>query len=922
MSFFSIIETLLIGPLKLVFEIIFECANRFVGHPGLAIVFLSLIMNILVLPLYRRADIMQEETRDREAKLADGVSHIKKTFSGDERMMILQTYYRQNHYKPTDALNGSVSLLLEIPFFIAAYQFLSHLEILQGVSFGPIRDLGAPDGLLVIGGFAVNLLPILMTLINICSGALYLKGFPMKTKVQLYAMAVFFLVFLYASPACLVFYWTLNNVFSLVKNIFYKLKDPQKVLRILCAVIGGALFLFGAVFYAGSVKRKVFLAAIGLLLMLPMALSLQKRKKPAGKEPEPQPDRTLFLLGTVFLTVLIGLLIPSVFIAASPQEYVDITYFHNPLWYIVRSFCLSIGVFLIWMRVFYWIASKKGKVYFERFVWVFCAVAVINYMFFGTNLGVISSVLQYENGMTFSFEQQAVNLFVLAGAAFLCYQLAVRFKRAVTLVLAASMVALIGMSALNLHTIRRSVSEISAESQAEAPSFQLSRTGKNVVVIMLDRAMGEYIPYIFGEKPELKEQFSGFTYYANTISFGGYTNFGIPALMGGYEYTPVELNKRKSEPLVAKHDEALKVMPTLFSQNGYRVTVCDPTYAGYRWIPDLSIYADNPDIRTFITGKWFGNKEQKQQVIENNDRNFFCFGMMKSLPVFLQPEIYDNGQYHRIISSSEEETLYSTQVRKGVSVSDGLSESFMNAYGVLENMSTMTQVTEEPENTFLFLSNDATHEPMLLQEPEYTPAAHVDNTAYDEANASRFLRDGERLKVENDEQMIHYHANMAALLKLGEWFDSLKEQGVYDNTRIILTADHGRFLAQSDQLIMAPGDHQKDVEFYYPLLMVKDFDSDGFVTSEAFMTNADVPALATEGLISHPVNPFTGKEINSSEKTAHDQFVILSDQWGVSTNNGNTYQPAKWASVKDDLRKKENWTFYDKLTVLDRHEAP
>ena len=141
MSLITILETIFIGPLKLCFEIIFSLANRIIGHPGLSIIVLSLIMNILVLPLYKRADAMQEESRDIEAKLSKGVSHIKKTFSGDERMMILQTYYRQNNYQPTDALNGSVSLLLEIPFFMAAYQFLSHLDILNGVSLGPIQDL-------------------------------------------------------------------------------------------------------------------------------------------------------------------------------------------------------------------------------------------------------------------------------------------------------------------------------------------------------------------------------------------------------------------------------------------------------------------------------------------------------------------------------------------------------------------------------------------------------------------------------------------------------------------------------------------------------------------------------------------------------------------------------------------------------------
>ena len=55
--------TLLIKPLQLLFEVVFVMANRVVGDPGLAIIALSLAMNFLVLPLYRRADAMQEEAR-------------------------------------------------------------------------------------------------------------------------------------------------------------------------------------------------------------------------------------------------------------------------------------------------------------------------------------------------------------------------------------------------------------------------------------------------------------------------------------------------------------------------------------------------------------------------------------------------------------------------------------------------------------------------------------------------------------------------------------------------------------------------------------------------------------------------------------------------------------------------------------------
>ncbi len=933
MTFYEILETLLIGPLKLIFEIIFEYAYGLVGHPALAIVFLSLIMNILVLPLYRRADVMQEQTRDREAQLKDGVAHIKKTFTGDERMMILQTYYRQNHYKPTDALRGTVSLLLEIPFFMAAYQFLSRLEILQGVSMGPIADLSAPDGLLVIGGVAINLLPIVMTLVNVISSTLYLKGFPWKTKIQLYAMALFFLVFLYSSPSCLVFYWTLNNVFSLIKTIFYKLKNPQKVLRYLTAAVGVAIFVFGWVVYQTvSLKRRIFFALVGLAMLVPLFWpALKKKARLSEKARAARPNRRLFLCGAVFLTVLIGLLIPSVFIAASPQEYVDITYFHNPLWYIARSACLAAGTFLVWMRVFYWLASEKGKVFFERLVWIACGAAVVNYMFFGTDLGVISASLKYEGGMNFTLWQQLVNWAVLAVLAVGMYVVVRKWSRAATAVLAVSALALAGMTGANLVTIKKSIDEIvkstdviakstdevACQQNVELPKFQLSKTGKNVVVLMLDRAVGEYIPYIFHEKPELTAQFDGFTFYENTISFGGSTNFGAPALLGGYEYTPVEMNKRSAEPLVAKHNEALKVMPRIFSENGYDVTVCDPVYANYRFIPDLSIFDDCPGVKAYISKGQFGDVKQKEEVIQNNYRNFFCFSVMKTLPLTLQKTVYNNGNYHQIAGSNVRQIVY------GLSAATGMSSGFMESYSVLENLPAMTNISDVTTNTYFFMDNETTHNPMLLREPDYTPALMVDNAAYDAEHADRFTVNGRQMHVKTADQMIHYHANMAAMIQLGNWFDYLRENGVYDNTKIILVSDHGWKMGASEDLMM-PNDAGEavDVGLFYPLLMVKDFNAEGFTTSGEFMTNADVPTLAMKDLIENPVNPFTGKSINSDEKFAHDQFIIRSKEWVTDKNNGTTFLPSAWASVKENLWDAGNWTFYEEEIVLDENAAP
>ena len=168
MSFPTMLYQFFLMPIQLVFEVIFSYAYMLTGEQaGIAIISLSLTMNLLVLPLYRRADALQEEERLTEARLHDGIAHIKKSFRGDERTMILQTYYRQNNYSPLYVLRSAVSLFLEIPFFIVAYNFLSGLTLLQGVTFGPIADLGKPDGLIVLGGLHINVLPVLMTAVNV-----------------------------------------------------------------------------------------------------------------------------------------------------------------------------------------------------------------------------------------------------------------------------------------------------------------------------------------------------------------------------------------------------------------------------------------------------------------------------------------------------------------------------------------------------------------------------------------------------------------------------------------------------------------------------------------------------------------------------------------------------------------------------------
>ena len=670
-----------------------------------------------------------------------------------------------------------------------------------------------------------------------------------------------------------------------------------------CAIAGGAVdYCVNDIF-----ERFLFLMGVGLVLLAPFTVALvkSKMKPPKFKKPEVEyePNKKLFLGGAVFLTVLAGILIPSSVINASPQEFIIVGSDLHPIWYVVGTFLTSAGLFILWMSVFYWLFSPKAKVIFERLIVMACSAGTATYLFFGNHHGTLSSELVYDGGISYTVWQMLLNLAVIIAVSKLFLIMTKKKVKLTQGVLVTATLAVLVMSGINIAGIMSSVSQVDMKSLTlteNQPKLTLSKDGKNVVVLMLDRAMGEYVPYIMQEYPELKEDFEGFTYYSDVVSFGGYTNFGVPAMFGGYEYTPAELNKRDTEKLQTKHDESLKVMPVLFDENGYKTTVCDPPYAGYKQIPDLTIYDDYPEIDRYITQGTVLSPDKKPLIIPNRQRNFFCYSIVKMLPTCIQPAIYDEGVYHQLNS------VFST---------------FEKSYDVLKNMSDITVVNNDNDKCFVMMDNETTHNFVSFNDDDF-----MEYSSKKELKPARTIKlegTGRELKLNTVMQQAHYETNVAAFKRLAEWFKSLKESGVYDNTRIVLCSDHGRGTQQISDLMIDSTAYDEDVEvrygdveFYFPLLMVKDFNSKEYKTSDEFMTNADVPALATDGLIESPKNPFTGKTLDSSAKENPDNLtVIASAEWDVFKNNGTTYIPSRWYSVKDSIWKKENWKLLQEKSV-------
>jgi len=884
----NILYTIIIIPLTQIIEFCFVFSQKIFKDAGLSLLFISFVISLLCLPIYYVAEKVQEKERDLQKAMKPKIDRIHSVFKGDERYLIISTFYRQNHYHPLYAIRSSLGFLFQIPFFIAAFSFISNLALLKGSHFLFIPDLGSPDKLLFYG--KINFLPLLMTVINIVSGIFYTKGSPFKEKIQLYIIALIFLVLLYNSPAGLVVYWTMNNIFSLVKNIYYKIphNNKKRIALLIFSSICLLLSFYLLKIYKGAIFLRILITCLllisGLMPWLVFAFKKFVESVPllSKQQFNLKPSFSIFGFSLVSLFCITGFFLPSMLIGASPQEFSFIDNYTTPLYFIGNTCLQALGLFVLWPLILYFLFGNRVKTFFTFLEPVFVLGSLINIFVFPGHYGIISLNLVFNSGVGHGYIEVLRNLLVLCIPVLLIYALyRLKLQKIIFGLVLICIISVSVFSFYNIYNINSEYGKVktfhtdsSNEIETVDPIFHLSKTGKNTIVIMLDRAISVFIPYIFSEDKELNDTYSGFVYYPNTVSFGGYTLMGAPPLFGGYEYSPLEINKRNTVPLVKKNNEALLLMPSLFSNAGFDVTVTDPPYPNYSNKGDLSIYQQYPDVKAYITDSHYTKlwlKENNMSFPSTGDilkRDILWYSIFRISPLAFRQGIYLQGDW------------CATSLMQKIMLT-------LNGYSVLDYLIKLTDFKSETQNTASLMVNNITHEPSFLQAPDYRPVPFVTN--YGDGPFNRETS---------------YHVNIAALKRLGEWFNFLKSEGVYDNCRIIIVSDHG---PEPNFLIKLPLPF--NVDQFNPLLMVKDFQSKGKMkTDSTFMSNADVPYLAMNGQIEKLVNPFTGKDITTDLKS-NPLYIAVSGTILIGDPNHTTFEldPKRDYYVHENIFDAKNW---------------
>lgn len=213
---FSILAVPLLGALQWI--------HGFVGNYGVAIVLLTILINLVMWPLRHKSVVSMRKMQELQPQLKaiqDRYSHLKMTDPGRQKMNEeVMALYKAKGANPA---SGCVPMLLTMPVLFAFYSLLSQAIEIRGAPFAAwITDLSQHDPWYIT--------PLMMGASMLWQQRLQPgTGDPVQQKVMMFMPVMFTVMFLWA-PSGLVIYWLVSNMWAIGQQYFTNwLIGPPKV---------------------------------------------------------------------------------------------------------------------------------------------------------------------------------------------------------------------------------------------------------------------------------------------------------------------------------------------------------------------------------------------------------------------------------------------------------------------------------------------------------------------------------------------------------------------------------------------------------------------------------------------------------------------------------------------------------------------
>ena len=939
----DLLFSLTIGPLQLIYEVLYNGLVSITHNYGWALILLSFVTTLITVPLGKAVSNHIRKERLIESILDPQIKKIKATSTGAEQSKRIRNLYKRYSYNPLYSIRLAFGVLIQLPFLIGAYWMIAEHPSLSGISFGPIADISQPDNLL--GG--INVLPLIMTAANLGVVAISAQ-MPKRDRIQAIVIAILFLVLLYSAPAALLIYWTVNNILLLVRALIQKrnfgIKLPSVnyhitsgwkwgifayVVAVLATITTVPYFGFSA-HRIGIIKActdTIFLTLIlatltasvsfrsktntfksVLCIAVAAYLSIRTfsfwilaldRSKLTTQFIVLIPILVLILRFADFSKLLLqlkkifrvirleSLLCPSfIFLLLLICFYLPVTiYSSDPLSFdistseIIKQLCINLEAGLV-LSIIIWLAIKNFEIGIKLIAWlssIFAAVAFTYTFIISPDYGVLSSfVLSKPEGLYLQANKYfdiSIITVLLVGISALIILNKVKLLSWTFWCSSLVLICSSAYSLFNTEVINKSIQK--HPNQTVIPQniqdfFTFSENKKNIIVIMLDMFTGGNIREILQIHPDLSKKFDGFTWYEDSMSAGSFTIYGKPGILGGEETTPVNLNKDKSQSLEEKINTGWAKFLNVLQKENYRVSIYDHTWLKTEILQPKLIKPANL-INTYWMWDGFSSRWAKANHLTVNSslspvKTLYAISLFRASPLSIKKKIYANGQWAKTVDTNQNNLNWA-----------------LNNLSLLDGLSTTSSSRITKENTFKFFINELTHVPWSLN-------AQCKPSTIGKGSGN------EKERNKNGTFSAHLHVEYCALESVITFLNWLKDNGIYDNTMVILVSDHGR--KDSAQVFETWGKpYPIDL---HSLLMVKPFEQRGelVIDTQSLTANWDVPVMILNEIDLTNTYPWKDK------KRTRDH---VSGEWQRSRHPKNNYDIKVHYKIQGSMFDVSNW---------------
>ncbi len=267
---------------------------------------------------------------------------------------------------------------------------------------------------------------------------------------------------------------------------------------------------------------------------------------------------------------------------------------------------------------------------------------------------------------------------------------------------------------------------------------------RNVLLLLLDSFQGDFFQELITVEPEWKAMFPGFTHYPNTIGAFSSTLFSLPDILTGQIYDGSAL-----KPFIQR--AFARSLPTVLSENGFRSEL-------YPLMYHLIPY--NPGIAA--------NLIYKKEINPVEMAFLFDVALFRSLPQPAKKLIYNNQLWFLkgfFPDTDQQLTRRERKQQARTLVAQRLYKYYLYDKDFAANMSSwITTLSRQP--TFKFFHLRGLHLPLRLNR----------DCSY---QVIPFSRENALIQAR------------CSLRNLNQILEALKKAGIYEQTMIFISGDHG-----------------------------------------------------------------------------------------------------------------------------------